>query len=501
MSVRWKSALGAALAAAVLSLAPSPAAAQNEHEMTFHTVPPCTVLDTRTTGGAFTAGETRTYDVVGTASLASQGGSATGCGVPGFSNSIAQVQAVALNIVALSPAGGGNIAANAADQTMAGSVINFTASQNISNTTPVAVAQTSGVGDFKIQVNISSAHVLVRVYGYYSKPIQTVHVHPVPGDHTASGTALLNALAGITNASSTKHYVLKLEPGIYDVGGTEVAMKDYVDIEGSGQLATIIRGTGNNDTDSLTAVVQGALSTELRDLQVQSTGSSHLNSIAILIPEDADLRIVDVTAVATGATVNWAVRNRNGIAAIERSTLNAAGGSTAYGVSTKGDATTAVKYSVIDVSGASSTSYGLAANTGGTYSEIRDVQVSVSASSGSAFGLWISDFPTSADIRLTDSTLTVAGGSGPKGIFSSSSGTLFVEQSQVRALGSGGIGIDDTDGDVIVDHSEIAGESSTVNGINAFIGATRLHGGAASATTCAGVYDESFTFYAGPTCP
>src|SRR5262245_37685833 len=110
-----------------LALSALPSAAQNQHDMTFHTVPPCTVVDTRVSGGAFAAGETRTYNVVGSGSLASQGGSATGCGVPGFSNGIAQVQAVALNIVALTPAGGGNIVANAADQPLAGSVINFTA--------------------------------------------------------------------------------------------------------------------------------------------------------------------------------------------------------------------------------------------------------------------------------------------------------------------------------------------------------------------------------------
>jgi hypothetical protein len=34
-----------------------------------------------------------------------------------------------------------------------------------------------------------------------------------PRDAIASGTRLLNALAGITNASSTKRYVIKVEPG------------------------------------------------------------------------------------------------------------------------------------------------------------------------------------------------------------------------------------------------------------------------------------------------
>lgn len=75
-----------------------------------------------------------------------------------------------------------------------------------------------------------TAHVVVRAVGYYSKSVQTVHVHPVPGNHTASGTALLNAMNGITNASATKRYVIKLEPGIYDLGSTMLTQKAYVDL-------------------------------------------------------------------------------------------------------------------------------------------------------------------------------------------------------------------------------------------------------------------------------
>lgn len=490
-----------------LALSTLPATAQNQHDMTFHTVPPCTVLDTRTTGGAFAAGEIRTYTVVGSGSLASQGGSATGCGVPGFSNGIAQVQAVALNIVALTPTGGGNIVANAADQTLVGSVVNFTANQNVSNTTPVAVAQTSGVGDFKIQVNISSAHVLVRVFGYYSKPIQTVHVHPVPGNHTASGTALLNAMSGITNASATKRYVIKLEPGIYDLGATMLTQKAYVDLEGAGQQATVIQGVGNNDGTLETAVIKGGSSAEIRDLQVKTTGTSSLPAIAILVIEGADTRITNVTAVASGGASNWAIRNRNATVVIEGATLRAEGGAVAYGVSSKGPGSAAtIKRSVIEVSNATTQANGLSANQGGTYKEIRDVQARVSASNGSVYGIWLGENPASSDLRVTESTIIVEGGTTRSGVHfdGTSSPRLLIEQSRIRALETGGYGIHSVGGgDVLIDHSEIAGETSTVEAFDVFIGATRLHGGPVSAVTatCAGVYDEAFVFTAGPTCP
>jgi hypothetical protein len=49
-------------------------------------------------------------------------------------------------------------------------------------------------------------------------------------------------------------------------------MKPYVDIEGSGQEATVIQGNGN-DESMMTATVEGADFAELRDLQVKSVGN------------------------------------------------------------------------------------------------------------------------------------------------------------------------------------------------------------------------------------
>ena len=47
---------------------------------------------------------------------------------------------------------------------------------------------------------------------------------------------------GIIKASATKRYVIKLEPGIYDLGSTMLTQKPYENLEGSEQQATIIQG-------------------------------------------------------------------------------------------------------------------------------------------------------------------------------------------------------------------------------------------------------------------
>jgi len=49
-------------------------------------------------------------------------------------------------------------------------------------------------------------------------------------------------------------------------------------------------------------------------------------------------------------------------------------------------------------------------------------------------------------------------------------------------------------------HLVIAG-ATTVSSSSVFIGGSKLDGGAASGAVCAGVWDESYTFFAGPACP
>ena len=506
MPIRGKSVLWIALS---FSLLPSIAYSQPP-DLTYHTVTPCTVVDTRVAGGAFAGNETRTYNVVGSGSLASQGGSSTGCGIPGFSNGIPQAQAVALNFIAIGPSGPGHLVASASDQPLTASVLNYITGQAIANTAPVAVRQGAGTGDIKVLSGVSGTHLLISVVGYYSKAVQTVYVHPVPGDNTASGTRLINALAGITNASATKRYLIKVEPGIYDVGSTMLVMKPYVDIEGSGQQATVIQGVGNNDGSLQTAIVKGASSAELRDLQVKSVGSPSLPDAIALYIASADTRVTRVTLVASGGDSHWGIRNWQATPTIKDVSIDVQGGSIAYGIVNTGAAgdppggTRAnLERTTISVASAS-TAYGIFQKA---YSvlDARDVRITVTGGS-TTYGFGVDpSFNTHISATFNDAKILVQGASSTSyGIQFGAISQLNVEQSQVRASAPSSYGIYSPGGleSVRVDHSEIAGATYTIVGYDPFIGATRLHGGSvnAAAATCAGVYDESFVFYAS-TCP
>lgn len=498
MPFQWRKSVFTAVCLASLT---APAVLAQEPDLTYHTVAPCLVVDTRSAGGAFVASETRTYNVVGTGSLASQGGSSTGCGIPGFSNNIAQVQAVALNIVAFQPTGGGHVIAHAADSTTIRSVVNMNLNVNSANTAPVAVAQTSGVGDFKVTVNISGAHIIISVVGYYSKAVQTVFVHPVPGDHTASGTHLLNALSGITNASATKRYVIKLEPGIYDIGSTMLEMKDYVDIEGSGQEATVIQGSGN-DESSMTATVEGADFTELRDLQVKSVGTGHNIATAIALDGD-DTTIRNVTVASSGASANWGIRMATtSKPLIENTTINVSGSGFIYGMVTDYYSAPVVRRTVFNVTdaGTSGSKIGIWTEDAGCPKELTDVEINVSGGAN-AYGIQEASSNIACTLNIRSSSINVSS-STAYGIYAQSALTVDILGSKIKASGSTSYGLYSTSTNTPfrVKDSEIAGATATVDVFDSNIAGTMLDGGAASANACAGVYDESYTFYAS-TCP
>jgi hypothetical protein len=136
---------------------------------------------------------------------------------------------------------------------------------------------------------------------------RTVVVSPV-GSDTEDGQALLDAISSITDASASKPYLIHIEPGTYDLGNGSLSMKPFVDIEGSGELNTLI--TSDVSTGGChPGTVDGADDAEMRFLTVQNTGMG-LCQVAIY-NGSASPRLTHVTAKATGVggSVNDAVRN------------------------------------------------------------------------------------------------------------------------------------------------------------------------------------------------
>lgn len=331
----------------------------------------------------------------------------------------------------------------------------------------------------------------------------TVYVSPVAGNPTASGTNLLNALAGITTASATNPYVLKLDPGIYDVGSTIVQMKAYVDIEGSGQQSTIVRGSGNNDFGYLTAIVKGAASCELRSLQVLSVGSAgQAASIAVLLP-GTNTSLRDLAVQSSGASVNWGVRVLSAAPTIQDVNVTVSGGTYAYGISNTGSSgsPSVIKRAVINVSGASS-NYGIYNDGSAAVKEVRDAEVNVSGST--SYGFYSNYGATGLAVEIDNSTFSAYGngGSGFGVYLFGNAPSLTLSHTNVTGFhnffaggSSYGVWNETSSSSVYAEHSLLYGFSQSLHlpfGI-AYVGACRLSGTVSIGTPhCAASYNGSY---------
>jgi hypothetical protein len=158
-----------AIVLGLASLGAVDAAAQSS-DLAYTTLNPCRLIDTRLAGGPIAANTTRDFRVRG--NLASQGASASGCGIPD------DATGAMINFVAVTPAGPGNLLAWAypiATVPLA-STLNYGAVPGVVGTTNgIAVpicdrSQDTCTNDLRIRVNVSATDVVADVVGYFRRP-------------------------------------------------------------------------------------------------------------------------------------------------------------------------------------------------------------------------------------------------------------------------------------------------------------------------------------------
>jgi len=365
-------------------------------------------------------------------------------------------------------------------------------------------------------------------------------------------TTITAALASIgDNASIINHYLIHVAPGIYN---EFVEMKQYVDIEGSGELATKITFAGSAAAD--TGTVVGANDAELRFLTVENTGGAEY-AIAIY-NEGAEPRLAHVTANASGGTDNFGVYNRNLLLATTMSaptmtdvTASASGGTASCGVWNDNSSPTMTNVTAT-ASGGTSNNFGVK-NTGNIGNSITSpvmTNVTATASGGTGnIGVFNEDSsPTMMNVTasasgttsnrgvendlssspmMMDVTATASGGMYCYGVLNLDSSSPMMTNVTVAASGgtTDTIGVQNVDSasptinnsvisasgggtynsgiynhdtaTVWVNNSQISGSPNAITsnaGATAFVGASQLSGGAAGAgtITCIGAYSADY---------
>jgi len=350
-------------------------------------------------------------------------------------------------------------------------------------------------------------------------------VGPV-GTPTDNGAVLLDMLGSIpTPASQAVAWLLKIEPGIYDVGSTPFEMKSWVDVEGSGEGVTLIRGAicefGWTFT---TGVVEGAQSAELRSLSVENTCSGENQNSTAIYNNGDDARFSRVTARAFGAAeYNHAVYNEGLDVVFEFITAEAGGATdTNRGLV---DGGTGVRLTNARVSGLAGgvSSTGLELFGGGT--EVTDVVVI--ARNATSYTRAI--FNGASNVVFTNLTATASSTHGGQqlGMYASQGGfTMFdsnigaEDAAHLDDMAGGPVVLNGTtlNGsrygihaevsssvslDLFINHSVVRGPTNTIrfDYADVHVGGTQLAGGGASnigsgTITCAGTWDESYLFAA-----
>lgn len=116
------------------------------------------------------------------------------------------------------------------------------------------------------------------------------------GDYMDPVTAMSDIATWCGTPSSSNPCLLKLMPGNYNIGGGSLHMKQYVDVEGSGENVTRIVGSveaGANEN----SLIFGASDSEIRSLTLENSGSR----VWVMKNDNASPKISNVTLVASGS--------------------------------------------------------------------------------------------------------------------------------------------------------------------------------------------------------
>ncbi len=195
-------------------------AARSADNLVYVPLPPCRVIDTRIAGagGALVPGTPRSFFLRGPTrnyqASPNQGGSTTGCGIPdlGVEGATEQnvAQAVAINIVAVGPAGAGDLRAWPTNQAAPNaSVINYAAVSGLNIANGVIIPMCSEVsptpcasGDITFRADVAGAQLVVDVVGYFHAG------SPALLSNTALGRGALAADTVGDGNTATGYYVL-----------------------------------------------------------------------------------------------------------------------------------------------------------------------------------------------------------------------------------------------------------------------------------------------------
>jgi hypothetical protein len=314
-----------------------------------------------------------------------------------------------------------------------------------------------------------------------------------PQTPAQNGTALIAALASATPTGSAR-WLLRLEPGVYDLGTATLNMKNLVDIEGSGRDVTTITSMAHN---SPVINFNANITAELRDLTVVCVPPTGQAYGVVVNSNVASLSRVNVVLSATDTSLGVLV---SGAVSPVFTDVAVTAGSTAndvFGFYFQGS-TPVVRNSSVLITTPNSMNVGIyqgqsgAATIDGLVATISGHQINI--------GIWVTK---NCSLHLSRGDVAVSGGQA-FGIENEGGGTVTVKSSTVAGIASGfgGFGLRQSvvPGLVVIEHSTFQGSDFSLASFNAStfqVAMTRLvkpisNNSPTATFSCAGAYNQSF---------
>lgn len=270
----------------------------------------------------------------------------------------------------------------------------------VSPTTILRTANGQACGTGEVSVNIVAM-------------TRTLTVSP-NGTPTQNGTALLQAMSQITaaNPSAANPWLLKLEPGNYDLNGNSLTLASFVDLEGSGEGITVISSTVSTSFPLTAGTVNLASNSEIRQVRIINVGNGFRNG-ALVVPANAtNVRVSQVNAI-----------------------MQTTGTTEAYGLYNNSGAVTTIQNSRFLVSGAGSSNFGLRTDGGTLIVSSSNITIPNGTTNGDIAVL------ASGTVTVSNSTFLVSGGTTNNYAAFASSSNLTIQNSTLSATGTGSFGI------------------------------------------------------------
>jgi hypothetical protein len=288
------------------------------------------------------------------------------------------------------------------------------------------------------------------------------------GDYPNPYAAMLDSDNWCGIASETNPCLVKIMPGVYDVGGNSVQMKNYIDIEGSGENTTKIKG---NISANDSGVVRGANFAELRFITVENTGGGGYDAIAMYNYQNSP-KITNATLIA-----------RNG-----------GRHSTALYITS---------WSVPILTNVTLEGYNAPAHCHGVYSislcnpHLTNVKIK-SSGCNLNYGIETESYVL-ATVTHSEIEVTGAENSWAIGVLTKNSSALKMENTSVESKsGSLNIGVQNGNdgGSVIIDRSSITGSNASIRNDSSTasfsVGASKIDGPVEGTTVCVASYNGSY---------